>query len=419
MNKGALFCVLIILLGTFLTTSLSAKTTPFSVDTVLVSESSAEVSKTTVDAETVELIEEQIEEEKIKKDGYPVSGTIVGCSSLRLRSWPWGMVGGSYPSGTKVTVTGESGEFYTVIVNGVKGYMHRNYINTPKSPATGVAPYYPGNTASGGYLPQKEGIAYSDFAAGETSVVPSSDSSSPSSSSQSSYADAGTSGSSVSNSGVSNFVGNAPAPKPQLSYGGASVTTNSPAFESWVSDALNQYSSDWGFPQNLTNKYGERVTPRDYVMAIIFIESSGIHQNSGGKITTSSCGALGFMQLMPKTASGLGVDPKNPQQNVLGGVKFFKEIFNSKNFKNKTGIDKIVMGACAYNMGPYSSKLAGSWGQFKASGSSVQGYGIKLKMCLGLELSSDERMYVANRMGHRDVDAYAKSCYANRKGLGR
>ncbi|MGI6444483.1 MAG: transglycosylase SLT domain-containing protein [Candidatus Ozemobacteraceae bacterium] len=419
MNKGALFCVLIILLGTFLTTSLSAKTTPFSVDTVLVSESSAEVSKTTVDAETVELIEEQIEEEKIKKDGYPVSGTIVGCSSLRLRSWPWGMVGGSYPSGTKVTVTGESGEFYTVIVNGVKGYMHRNYINTPKSPATGVAPYYPGNTASGGYLPQKEGIAYSDFAAGETSVVPSSDSSSPSSSSQSSYADAGTSGSSVSNSGVSNFVGNAPAPKPQLSYGGASVTTNSPAFESWVSDALNQYSSDWGFPQNLINKYGERVTPRDYVMAIIFIESSGIHQNSGGKITTSSCGALGFMQLMPKTASGLGVDPKNPQQNVLGGVKFFKEIFNSKNFKNKTGIDKIVMGACAYNMGPYSSKLAGNWGEFKASGSSVQGYGIKLKMCLGLELTSDERTYVANRMGQRDVDAYAQSCYANRKGLGR
>lgn len=409
MNKGALFCVLTILLGTFLTTSLSAETTPFSVSTVLVTESSAEVSKTTiVDTETVE----QIEEQTTKKDGYPVNGTIVGCSSLRLRSWPWGMVGGSYPSGTKVTVTGESGEFYTVIVNGVKGYMHRNYINTPKSPATGVAPYYPGNTASGGYLPQKEGIAYSDFAAGETTVVSSSDSSFPASSPQSSYADAGI-------SGASSFVGNAPAPKSQPSYGGSSVTTNSPAFESWVSDALNRYSSDWGFPQDLINKYGERVTPRDYIMSIIFIESSGIHQNSGGKITTSSCGAQGFMQLMPKTASGLGVDATNPQQNVLGGVKFFKEIFNSKNFKNKTGIDKIVMGACAYNMGPYSSKLAGNWGEFKASGSSVQGYGIKLKMCLGLELTSDERTYVANRMGQRDVDAYAQSCYANRKGLGR
>lgn len=179
MNKGALFCVLTILLGTFLTTSLSAETTPFSVSTVLVTESSAEVSKTTiVDTETVE----QIEEQTTKKDGYPVNGTIVGCSSLRLRSWPWGMVGGSYPSGTKLTVTGESGEFYTVIINGVEGYMHRNYINTPKSPATGVAPYYPGNTASGGYLPQKEGIAYSDFAAGETTVVSSSDSSFPASS---------------------------------------------------------------------------------------------------------------------------------------------------------------------------------------------------------------------------------------------
>lgn len=408
MNKGAFFCVLTILV-TFLTMSLSAETTPFAVSTVLVTDSDAEVSKTTfVGAETVE----ETNNENISKDGYPVNGTIVGCSSLRLRSWPWGIVGGSYPSGTKVSVTGESGEFYTVIVNGVTGYMHRNYINTPKSPATGMAPYYPGNTASGGYLPQKEGIAYSDFAAAETTVVSSFEKSSSSSSAPSSYTN-------TNSAGTTNYSGTAPAQKTQSAPSGSAVNTKSPDFESWVSDALNQYSSGWDFPQNLVNIYGERITPRDYLMSIMYIESSGIHQNTSGKLTTSSCGAMGFMQLMPQTASGLGVDATNPQQNILGGAKLFKEIFNSKNFKNKTGLDKIVMGACGYNMGPYSSKLAGSWSEFKASGSSVQGYGIKLKMCLGLELTSDERTYVANRMGHRDVDAYAKSCYANRKGLGR
>ncbi|MDD3001013.1 MAG: transglycosylase SLT domain-containing protein [Candidatus Riflebacteria bacterium] len=410
MNKGAFFCVLTILLA-FLTMSLGAETTPFSVSTVIVTESSAEVSKTTsVGTEAVE----ETNKEKNNKDGYPLSGTIVGCSSLRLRSWPWGIVGGSYPAGTKVTVTGESGEFYTVIVNGVTGYMHRNYINTPKSPATGMAPYYPGNTASGGYLPQKEGIAYSNFAAAETTVVSSFEksSSSAATAAPSSYDNA-------DSSGTSTYVGTAPAYKSQSAPSGSTVNSKSPNFESWVSDALNQYSSDWNFPQNLVNIYGERITPRDYLMSIMYIESSGIHQNSGGKLTTSSCGAMGFMQLMPQTASGLGVDATNPQQNILGGAKLFKEIFNSKNFKNKTGLDKIVMGACGYNMGPYSSKLSGSWSEFKASGSSVQGYGIKLKMCLGLELTSDERTYVANKMGHKDVDAYAKTCYSYRKGLGK
>ena len=38
---------------------------------------------------------------------------------------------------------------------------------------------------------------------------------------------------------------------------------------------------------------------------------------------TSSAGAIGLMQLMPRTAAGIGIDPYDPLQNVLGGVSTY------------------------------------------------------------------------------------------------
>lgn len=43
----------------------------------------------------------------------------------------------------------------------------------------------------------------------------------------------------------------------------------------------------------------------------------------------SSCGALGIMQLMPGTASSLGVsDPFDPQQNIMGGAKYLSGLLD-------------------------------------------------------------------------------------------
>jgi flagellum-specific peptidoglycan hydrolase FlgJ len=106
--------------------------------------------------------EEKKDEEK-KDNKFPVDGTVQG-NSLRLREWPWGPVIGKYNTGDQLTVTGESGEFYEVSINGVKGYMHKNYVTIPDSEASRIAPYYPGDTLSGGYLSKEEGIKQSEKA---------------------------------------------------------------------------------------------------------------------------------------------------------------------------------------------------------------------------------------------------------------
>jgi soluble lytic murein transglycosylase-like protein len=56
--------------------------------------------------------------------------------------------------------------------------------------------------------------------------------------------------------------------------------------------------------------------PEPLVWAVMEMESGG------NADAISSAGAVGLMQLMPSTASGLGVDPSDPHQNIRGGVKY-------------------------------------------------------------------------------------------------
>ena len=119
------------------------------------------------DTAKVEIKEEKNEEKKDEQkdadettEGYPVDGTVQG-NSLRLREWPWGPPIGMYNTGDSLKVLAKSGEFYKVEINGQTGYMHVNYVSIPGAEASRVAPYYPADTASGGYLPKEEGVKQS------------------------------------------------------------------------------------------------------------------------------------------------------------------------------------------------------------------------------------------------------------------
>jgi len=59
----------------------------------------------------------------------------------------------------------------------------------------------------------------------------------------------------------------------------------------------------------------------------------------------SSCGAEGIMQLMPSTASALGVEnPFNPEQNIMGGAKYLSQLLSSFGGNAKLAV-------AAYNAG--------------------------------------------------------------------
>ena len=85
----------------------------------------------------------------------------------------------------------------------------------------------------------------------------------------------------------------------------------------------------------------------ELIMAMVMVES--------GYNTTavSDSGALGLMQLMPKTAQALGVeDCFDPEENINGGVRYFQRL--KKRFKGN-----IVLALAAYHAGPTRVRRCG------------------------------------------------------------
>jgi len=127
---------------------------------------------------------------------------------------------------------------------------------------------------------------------------------------------------------------------------------------------------------NLTKKYSKRLytSKREHIYnhiiiaaankysiepalikAIIMAESSYNHK------AISKKGAVGLMQLMPKTADALGVeDIYDPQHNVNGGVKYIKQLLKQFN-------GDIELALAAYNAGSTKVRKYNGIPPFKAT----------------------------------------------------
>ena len=90
-------------------------------------------------------------------------------------------------------------------------------------------------------------------------------------------------------------------------------------------------------PTALTSP-NDPVTP-ELVDAVIKRESGG----DPGAVSPK--GAIGLMQLMPETAKELGVDPHDPVQNVAGGTRYLRKMFEM--FDGEPSLALM-----AYNWGP-------------------------------------------------------------------
>ena len=79
--------------------------------------------------------------------------------------------------------------------------------------------------------------------------------------------------------------------------------------------------------------------PAPFIRAVMKVESN-FNPN-----VVSHAGAIGLMQLMPRTAANMGVrDPFDPRQNILGGARYLRIL------ANLFGGD-LVLTVAAYNAG--------------------------------------------------------------------
>ncbi|MBB5685023.1 lytic transglycosylase domain-containing protein [Sphingobium boeckii] len=97
--------------------------------------------------------------------------------------------------------------------------------------------------------------------------------------------------------------------------------------------------------------------PMDWIMQVMRIESGG-QTMLGGRLIRSSAGAIGLMQIMPKTWAALskrhalGDDPDEPRANIMAGAAYLREMHD------RFGYPGLF---AAYNAGPsrYARYLSG------------------------------------------------------------
>jgi len=88
----------------------------------------------------------------------------------------------------------------------------------------------------------------------------------------------------------------------------------------------------------------------DYILPLAYQESK-FNAKALGPMTRRKERAVGVMQLMPSTAKELGVNPNILEENIRGGVAYWKKIFEDPKVGNGKDIDRAYI---AYNAGPNS-----------------------------------------------------------------
>lgn len=122
--------------------------------------------------------------------------------------------------------------------------------------------------------------------------------------------------------------------------------SSSISFHSILNNSIAEQSgiSAYGASESAYDNYFQKAADT-YGIPVALLKAVAKQESAFQSNIVSSAGAVGVMQLMPSTASYLGVsDPYNPEQNIMGGAKLLAELSQRYN----GDIDRIL---AAYNAG--------------------------------------------------------------------
>lgn len=142
------------------------------------------------------------------------------------------------------------------------------------------------------------------------------------------------------------------------------VENNASTSNTYFSNYINRASLSYGdYLEQIFQKASDTYSvSKDLLKAMAKAESNF------RQYATSHCGAMGIMQLMPSTASSLGVtDAYDPEQNIMGGAQYISRLLEKYN-------GNLVYAVAAYNAGSGNVDKYGGIPPFKET----QNYVVKV-----------------------------------------
>lgn len=122
-----------------------------------------------------------------------------------------------------------------------------------------------------------------------------------------------------------------------------STETAGTPFSNWLTNAMPSASATASSPSTVSAAINAAAAATG--LAPELLRAVAQTESDFNPEAVSSAGAVGVMQLMPDTAAGLGVNPYNVTQNVLGGAEYLKQLLADFH-------QNLPLALAAYNAGP-------------------------------------------------------------------
>lgn len=143
-----------------------------------------------------------------------------------------------------------------------------------------------------------------------------------------------------------------------------SIQTETKTSFTQVNNEGTSFSSYLSCTKSLEDIFQQAATTYD--VPVNLLKAVAKAESNFNSDAVSPCGAQGIMQLMPSTASYLGVeDAFDPEQNIMGGAKYLSNLL-------KTYDGDVTLTLAAYNAGSGNVKKYGGVPPFKETQNYIQ-----------------------------------------------